>query len=152
MNHVAHLRRDRPVGEQRALDQRRAGASADPQRLRDVSGRTRLLDDQVADAQPPALAAGERGVGLEQLEALAERGAERDPADVGAAALPADDLAVALQPLERQPQRPARDAERLGELLLRRQPVAGAGRPGASRSRSAVSVASTSEGRVTLRA
>ena len=117
----------RSVGEHRPLDQRRPRAAAQAERLGDVPGRPRLLDLEIADGQPLALSARQRRVGLEHLEALAERGAERDPADERAASLPADDLAVALEALERQPQGSPRDAEPLGQLLLGRQTVARAG-------------------------
>ena len=83
-----------------------------------------LPDLEVAHAQRDAAPLGERGVGLEDLEPLVERGRPHRAADVGAAALPAGDLARLLEPVERGAQRPARHAEHARELELGRQPVA----------------------------
>ena len=85
---------------------------------------------EVAHAQPDAAPLGELGVGPQDLEALVERGRAHRLADVGAAALPARDLARLLEPVERGPQRAARDAEHRGQLELGRQPVAGPVRAG----------------------
>src|SRR5262249_50495267 len=52
-----------------------------------------------------------------------------DRAKERAAALTAHDLAAVLEPLQRGPQRAAGDAEHLGDVVLRRQAIAGAVSP-----------------------
>ena len=90
-----------------------------------TSGPGPLLDSEVGRREGDAAPFGEGGVRLEALEALAQLARYDNPADERAAPLLADDLARVLEPLERRPQRPARDPEHLRDLVLRRQPVTG---------------------------
>ena len=71
-----------------------------------------------------AAALGQRRVRLQALEPLAQRGRRRVAPHERAASLPADDLAALLQAMQRAAQRPARDAQHRGDLVLGREPVA----------------------------
>jgi hypothetical protein len=130
VDEVPHEGGDRAVGEQGALDQRHPRAPPEVERLGDVAGHLRLLDGQVAGAEALALSPGEGCIGLEHFEPGAEGGGLSDPAHERAAALAADDLAVRLEPLQRQAQRAARDPQLLGQLLLGGKAVAGPGAAG----------------------
>jgi hypothetical protein len=111
MDDVPHVGGHRSVGNQSPLDQRRLDSPAHSQLFGDVAGQSRLLDGDVSGGQLLALAARQRGIGLEHLEALTEGGRHRNAPDEGAAALPTVHLAVALEALQREAEGSSGDAE-----------------------------------------
>ena len=130
MHDVEHHGRRRPTGHQHAKHGRDQHGRLELEQLTHLRPDGPLLDPQLGRGQVDPAALGQRRVGLESLEPLVELRRHGDAPDECAAALAADDLARVLQALQRGAQRPARDAEHLGHVVLGWQAVAGPVAPG----------------------
>jgi hypothetical protein len=118
MERVDHERGRAAAGEHNARDPQRRLPRRGAQLGRDVRLQWYLADVQVADAELDGPSPGERRVGLQALEPLVQRGGVRHAPDERPAALTADDLTGVREAPQRGAQRPTRDAEHRGEIVL----------------------------------
>src|ERR687888_645825 len=97
MDDVLHARPRLAVEQQDPLDGGGLGVGRLSEELAELGPKRALLDHEPAGLELDPVPARELGIGHELLESLVEAGRSRAP-DVGAAALPADDLAALFEP------------------------------------------------------